>query len=124
MGKKEELKELLDVLEDMVNEIKEQEEKKEEPNFSEKCSLEVKLEADKEKNGSNVSVEFHGINGKHDVMMLAVAAMSSVAEQFEGRDKVEALSTICTLALMGSAAGVHKVRHEEGFELPKEEEED
>ena len=76
--------------------------------FSDKCSLKVEIES--KENGSSAGVSYEGCKTKADMVLLGVAVMSSIADNFDDHEeKVETLAKICTLALTGKSAGIHKV---------------
>lgn len=76
--------------------------------FSEKCSLKVEIES--KGNGSSVGVSYEGCKSKADMVLLGVAVMSSIVDNFDDHEeKVETLAKICTLALAGKSAGIRKV---------------
>jgi hypothetical protein len=76
--------------------------------FSEKCSLKVEIEG--KENGSSVGVSYEGCKSKADMILMGVAVMSSIVDNLDDHEeKVETLAKICTLALTGKSAGIHKV---------------
>jgi len=79
--------------------------------FSDKCSLKVEIES-KEK-GSSVGVSYEGCKSKADMILMGVAVMSSIVDNLDSpEEKVKTLAKICTLAMAGKEAGIHKVMEE------------
>lgn len=76
--------------------------------FADKCSMTVTVTKDDEHKGSWVEVKFDGVEGKPDLMMMGVSAMSAIADHFP-KKKVETLAAICTLALTGEKGGIHRI---------------
>ena len=76
--------------------------------FADKCSMTVSIMKDDEHKGSWVEVKFDGVEGKPDLMMIGVSAMSAIADHFP-KKKVETLAAICTLALTGEKGGIHRI---------------
>lgn len=113
-------------LEEMFEEIKEYKRKRDAKRgrdiskiFSRKCSLVVKAEGNADNTHSGVEVSFNGCKGLPDIMLLGIAAMSSIAEHFP-ENKEEILSDICKMALLGEDVGIYKSEEE----LTKAEEEE
>ena len=112
----EQLDEVLEVLNEFRKEREEAEKREEKEitdKFADECSLTVTARQDKEKKGSYVDVQFEGCNGGHDIMLLGVAALNSIADHFPHKNRVDVIAEIGTLALMGSMAGIHSLDEEE-----------
>lgn len=76
--------------------------------FSDKCSLKVEIEG--KENGSSVGVSYEGCKSKADMILMGVAVMSSIVDNLDSpEEKVKTLAKICTLAMAGKEAGIHKV---------------
>ena len=116
----DELNEVLDA----IKEYKEEFDKRKEVDltkvFSRNCKLTVEVRGDEDNRTSEVEVNFKGCKGVPDVLVLGVAAMHSIAEQFPDK-KVEIMAHICSLALAGEHAGIYKSR-EDLLESQEEEE--
>ena len=121
MNKLDELKELLAIAKEVAEleekakakakEVDEEVDKSDEEidsQFSDECSMTVTITKDERTHGSWAEVEYHGVTGKPDLMMIAVSAMSSIIDQFP-KKKVEILAAICTMALTGGDGGIQKV---------------
>lgn len=132
MNKLDELKEMLAIAKELAEleekakakaeevDKSEDEESKDEidKQFADECSMTVTVTKDERTHGSWAEVEYHGVTGKPDLMMIAVSAMSSIIDQFP-KKKVEILASICTMALTGGNGGIQKVSS-----IEKETEED
>ena len=86
--------------------------------YARECSATIINKGDKNNLASECSVEFNGVKGLPDKMLLATAFMSSLIEGMPKREAVRCLSTLCTIAITGE--GISKQKPDD-YEDPDED---
>ena len=133
MRDKEKMNKILEALEaletlarlekEFKGETEEKEEEKKETNedvsklLSKEASMHVDLKGDEDNKGSETCVEFKGCKTLADQTMLVISALSAVTDGMSRRDKVEYLSSLCTMVIAGEHAGIYGSK-------PKDKEDD